>query len=189
MFTALGTKNSEQTSNILNEHYNQLSQSEKLMIHRYLNSKKDTMVLDIDTGSYSASDKSSQLVRRIQNTYVNEAHKPSDIGVYVGGPTSEGIDTNRVISQGLIPVIVMMLFIGYIILLFTFKSVFLPLKAIIMNLLSIGASYGILVYVFALGHGASFFHIDANGYIQNFVPVLLVALLFGLSTDLMKYCF
>ncbi|MGP7816805.1 MMPL family transporter [Niallia sp. 01092] len=183
LFTVLNTNDPDQIKTILSKQYEQLPQTDQLAIKRYLNDKQNTMVIDVSTGTYSASEKSARLVKDIQDNYTDKANKPNDLTVSVGGPTSEGIDTNRVISDGLIPAIASMLVIGYIILFFTFKSVFLPLKAIMMNLLSIGATYGILVFVFADGHGASLFHVDANGYIQNFVPILLVSLLFGLSTD------
>jgi RND superfamily putative drug exporter len=65
----------------------------------------------------------------------------------------------------------------------TFRSILLPLKAIILNLFSVAATYGILVLVFAKGYGVEIFNAEANGYIIHFVPILLLALLFGLSTD------
>ena len=76
-----------------------------------------------------------------------------------------------------------MLVLIFFILVLTFRSLWLPLKAIILNLFSVAATYGILVFVFALGHGSELFNVEANGYIIHFVPVLLLALLFGLSTD------
>jgi RND superfamily putative drug exporter len=65
----------------------------------------------------------------------------------------------------------------------TFRSVFLPLKAILINLLSVAATYGVLVLVFQHGFGADLLGFERTGYIQNFVPVLLLTLLFSLSTD------
>ena len=67
-------------------------------------------------------------------------------------------------------------------LLVTFRSVVLPLKAVLMNLLSLGATYGVLVLVFQEGWGNEILGAE-QGPVQNFVPVLLLALLFSLSTD------
>ncbi|PWI12138.1 MMPL family transporter [Streptomyces sp. NWU339] len=103
--------------------------------------------------------------------------------VDVGGETAEGVDANKVIEDGLVPVIATMLGVIYLLLLITFRSVFLPLKAIAMNLLSVGATYGVLVLVFQDGLGNALFGFDVDGHLTNFVPVLLVTLLFSLSTD------
>ncbi|MFJ2560586.1 MULTISPECIES: MMPL family transporter [unclassified Streptomyces] len=103
--------------------------------------------------------------------------------VDVGGETAEGVDANKVIEDGLVPVIATMLAVIYLLLLFTFRSVFLPLKAIAMNLLSVGATYGVLVLIFQDGLGSALFGFDVDGHLTNFVPVLLVTLLFSLSTD------
>ncbi|MEV8394276.1 MULTISPECIES: MMPL family transporter [unclassified Streptomyces] len=103
--------------------------------------------------------------------------------VNVGGETAEGVDANKVIEDGLVPVIATMLAVIYLLLLLTFRSLFLPLKAIAMNLLSVGATYGVLVLVFQDGLGSGLFGFDVDGHLTNFVPVLLVTLLFSLSTD------
>ncbi|MFE4916464.1 MMPL family transporter [Streptomyces sp. NPDC056652] len=103
--------------------------------------------------------------------------------VDVGGETAEGVDANKVIEDRLVPVIATMLAVIYLLLLLTFRSLFLPLKAIAMNLLSVGATYGVLVLVFQDGLGAGLFGFDVDGHLTNFVPVLLVTLLFSLSTD------
>ncbi|MFE4373115.1 MMPL family transporter [Streptomyces sp. NPDC056835] len=103
--------------------------------------------------------------------------------VNVGGETAEGVDANKVIEDRLVPVIATMLAVIYLLLLLTFRSLFLPLKAIAMNLLSVGATYGVLVLVFQDGLGSGLFGFDVDGHLTNFVPVLLVTLLFSLSTD------
>ena len=80
-------------------------------------------------------------------------------------------------------VIGLMLAAVFVLLLITFRSVVLPLKAVVMNVLSLGATYGILVLVFQQGVAPAFLGLEKTGYLQNFVPVLLLALLFSLSTD------
>ncbi|MCS0638369.1 MMPL family transporter [Streptomyces sp. LP05-1] len=103
--------------------------------------------------------------------------------VFTGGETAEGVDANEVISDSLLPVIGTMLAVIYLLLLVTFRSVFLPLEAILMNLVSMAATYGVLVLVFQDGWGSGLLGFDTSGYLTNFVPVLLVTLLFSLSTD------
>jgi RND superfamily putative drug exporter len=75
----------------------------------------------------------------------------------------------------------------YLLLLVTFRSIFLPLQAIVINLLSVAATYGILVALFQWGWASSLLGLQSTGYVQNFVPVLLLALLFSLSTDYMVF--
>jgi RND superfamily putative drug exporter len=101
----------------------------------------------------------------------------------VGGESAAGVDSNAVIRGHLPAVIAVMLVVVYLLLLLTFRSLLLPLKAILMNLLSLGATYGVLVLVFQRGFGVSLLGGAEQGEIQNFVPVLLLALLFALSTD------
>ncbi|MFJ4876178.1 MMPL family transporter [Streptomyces sp. NPDC088745] len=103
--------------------------------------------------------------------------------VHTGGETAEGVDANEVISDSLLPVVATMLAVIYLLLLITFRSVFLPLSAILMNLVSMAATYGVLVLVFQEGWGSGVLGFDTSGYLTNFVPVLLVTLLFSLSTD------
>lgn len=106
-----------------------------------------------------------------------------DVRASVGGETAEGVDANAAIRGGLLPVLVVMLAVIYLVLLITFRSLLLPVKAILMNLLSVGATYGVLVLVFQDGFGATLLGADSFGYLQNFVPILLLAILFSLSTD------
>ena len=78
----------------------------------------------------------------------------------VGGETAEGLANNAVISDSLPRVIGVMLVVIYVLLAFTFRSVLLPLKAILMNLLSVGATFGILVVVFQHGFGSSLLGVE-----------------------------
>jgi RND superfamily putative drug exporter len=101
----------------------------------------------------------------------------------VGGETAQGVDSNDAITRTMPTVVLAMLGIIYLFLLVSFRSVFLPLKAILINLLSVAATYGVLVLVFQHGFGADLLGFERTEYIQNFVPVLLLTLLFSLSTD------
>ncbi|MFC7760708.1 MMPL family transporter [Catellatospora bangladeshensis] len=101
----------------------------------------------------------------------------------VGGETAEGVDANQAISDKLPYVLGIMLLIIYVLLLVTFRSLLLPLKAIVLNLLSVGATFGLLAIVFQHGFGVELLGTVSHGYVQNFVPILLLAILFGLSTD------
>ena len=73
--------------------------------------------------------------------------------------------------------------LSFILLMAVFRSVLVPLKAVIMNLLSIGAAYGVVVAVFQWGWLASLFGIGRSGAIEPFIPMMLFAIVFGLSMD------
>jgi RND superfamily putative drug exporter len=139
------------------------------------------MVLDVvPTGR--ASDPATQtLLEDVRRA--GDAVDAPGLTVRVGGETAEGVASNGVIQDRLPLVIGVMLAVIYLLLLLTFRSLLLPLKAIAMNLLSVGATFGVLVIVFQHGVGTRLLGVDGAGDVQNFVPVLLITLLFSLSTD------
>src|SRR5436309_8437495 len=73
--------------------------------------------------------------------------------------------------------------LSFLVLLLAFRSVLVPLKAAIMNLLSVAAAYGVVTFVFQEGHGATLIGLDHAVPIVSFVPLLMFAILFGLSMD------
>ncbi|WP_043266826.1 MMPL family transporter [Streptomyces sp. CT34] len=149
-------------------------------IRHYVAADNRTVVFEIIPDTKASSDAARNLLTRVQD----EANKlPASLDAVIGGETAEGIDSNRVIEDGLPQVILAMLAAVYVVLLLTFRSLLLPLKAIAMNLLSIAATYGVLVLVFQRGMGTGLLNFERTNYLQNFVPVLLLALLFSLSTD------
>lgn len=157
--------------------------SEQLLtdLSHYINEDYTVTVIEV-IPKYSASSKETKdLVLDIREKY-SSIFDDSDIQVFVGGETATGMDSDFELSNSLIPVIILTLSLIFIILLISFRSVFVPLKAIIMNIFSLGATYGILVILFQTKVG-SFFGIEVSGFIQSFIPVLLLSLLFSLSTD------
>jgi putative drug exporter of the RND superfamily len=73
--------------------------------------------------------------------------------------------------------------LAFVLMLVTFRSIVIPIKAIILNLLSVGAAYGVLVVVFQNGWGESLLGFESNGGVTNWLPVFLFVILFGLSMD------
>jgi uncharacterized membrane protein YdfJ with MMPL/SSD domain len=73
--------------------------------------------------------------------------------------------------------------LAFLLLLVTFRSIVIPIKAIILNLLSVGAAYGVLVLIFQQGHGESLLGFTSNGGVTNWLPLFLFVVLFGLSMD------
>ena len=73
--------------------------------------------------------------------------------------------------------------LAFLLMLVTFRSIVIPIKAILLNLLSVGAAYGVLVLVFQDGHGESLLGFTSNGGVTNWLPLFLFVILFGLSMD------
>jgi len=103
--------------------------------------------------------------------------------VSLGGATAQTVDFADLISGGIWKIILFVLVCSYLILLVVLRSVLLPLKAVVMNLLTVGAAYGVLVAVFQYGWLDSLVGYDSLGFINAITPPLLLAIVFGLSMD------
>jgi trehalose monomycolate/heme transporter len=108
---------------------------------------------------------------------------PSGAHVYVGGQTAELVDTLASLSHVLPWMALAVATSTFTLLFFAFGSVILPIKAILMNILSLSAMYGVLVWVFQEGHLSGLLHFTPSGTIDPTTPILMFALMFGLSMD------
>ena len=97
--------------------------------------------------------------------------------------TAESEDLNEQMSGSAPIVFAFVLGLAFLLLMVTFRSIVIALKAIALNLLSVGAAYGVLVWVFQDGHGESLLGFESNGGIASWLPLFLFVLLFGLSMD------
>jgi putative drug exporter of the RND superfamily len=103
--------------------------------------------------------------------------------VHVTGPTASSVDFNDQLSSRAPYVFAFVLGLAFLLLLWNFRSVVIPTTAIGLNLLSVGAAYGVLVAVFQWGWGGSLIGLDHQGPIQAYLPLFLFVILFGLSMD------
>src|SRR5205807_2343678 len=100
-----------------------------------------------------------------------------------GGSTASFIDLSHRVSSRLLLFIATVIALSFLLLMCVFRSVLIPLKAALMNLLSIGAAYGVIVAIFQKGWGASLVGVHASLPIVSFIPMFMFAVLFGLSMD------
>ena len=107
----------------------------------------------------------------------------SGIEYGVTGDTAASKDWNDAMKSAVPIVFVFVLAFAFLLLLVTFRSVVIPLKAILMNLLSVAAAYGVVVAVFQWGWGESVFDFNSNGGVAAWLPMFLFVILFGLSMD------
>ncbi len=101
----------------------------------------------------------------------------------VTGGAASTEDFNEVLNDRMPLVFIFVLGLAFALMLFTFRSIVIPIKAIVLNLLSVGAAYGVLVIVFQNGAGESLLGFESNGGVTNWLPVFLFVILFGLSMD------
>ncbi|OKI25679.1 MMPL family transporter [Streptomyces sp. CB03911] len=102
---------------------------------------------------------------------------------HVGGAAASLSDVGRRTSERLPVLVAAVLAMSFLLLMLVFRSILVPLKAVLLNLLSIGAAYGIMVAVFQWGWGGALIGLEATVPIVSFIPMFLFAILFGLSMD------
>ncbi|HEU5302556.1 MAG TPA: MMPL family transporter [Acidimicrobiia bacterium] len=125
----------------------------------------------------------SDLVTRLRADTVPAALRGTDAEAYVGGVTAAYIDVGDRIAQRLPWFIAAVVMLSFLLLMLVFRSVVIPLTAAAMNLLSVGAAYGVTVAVFQWGWAKELFGLSSTIPIISFVPMMMFAILFGLSMD------
>ncbi|MGN6664817.1 MAG: MMPL family transporter [Solirubrobacterales bacterium] len=129
------------------------------------------------------ADETVELVEDLRETVVPQALQGTQANAYVGGQTAGYIDLATQIADKLPLMIAIVVGLSFIVLMIAFRSLLVPVKAAAMNLLSVAAAYGVVTAVFQLGWGASLIGLDHAIPIVSFVPLLMFAILFGLSMD------
>lgn len=125
----------------------------------------------------------SDLITTIRTNDIPAVTANTGVSVHVGGITASYDDLATLLQDRLPYFIGVVLALSFTLLLIVFRSVLVPLKAVMMNLLSIGAAYGVLVAIFQWGWGDGLLGLGATGPIESFVPMMMFAILFGLSMD------
>ena len=148
-----------------------------------LDKKGTVAVFTVISKSAPWADETVSLVEGLRETTIPAAVKGTDGAAYVGGQTAGYIDLATQIADKLPLMIAIVVALSFIVLLLAFRSLLVPIKAAAMNLISVAAAYGVVTAVFQLGWGASLIGLDHSIPIVSFVPLLMFAILFGLSMD------
>ena len=122
-------------------------------------------------------------VKRLRSDYISEAFEGVDGEATVTGETAIMVDFSQATDSATPYVFAFVLGLSFVLLTLAFRSIVLPVKAIIMNLLSVGAAYGLLVLVFQKGVGADLLGFQQSDTIETWLPLFLFCVLFGLSMD------
>jgi uncharacterized membrane protein YdfJ with MMPL/SSD domain len=140
-------------------------------------------VLTVPVAGDAVSREAVAAVRELRADVIPAVFEGSGAEAFVGGSTAEDIDYYDVMDAWLPVVLVFVLGLSFILLTIAFRSIVVPATAIAMNLLSVGAAYGLLVLVFVKGVGNELFGFQQVDIVEAWVPLFLFAVLFGLSMD------
>ncbi len=147
-----------------------------------LNPAGDTAVIVVTPRTAPQAAATQSFVQRVRHV-VPQTLAGTGVVAYTGGLTAGGVDASKQLSSRLFLVIGGVVILSFLLLMAVFRSIAVPIKAAIMNLLSIGAAYGVIVAVFQWGWLGSFFGIGKVAPIDPWVPLMLFTILFGLSMD------
>jgi RND superfamily putative drug exporter len=125
----------------------------------------------------------NDLFNHLQDDVLPGAIKGTAAKAYITGTTAAQIDFLELISQRLPLIILVVVGLAFLIILIVFRGLLVAVKAAVLNLLSIGASYGVLVAVFQWGWGGPQLGVNGKVPIESYVPMMMFAIIFGLSMD------
>ncbi|HYG95916.1 MAG TPA: MMPL family transporter [Solirubrobacterales bacterium] len=148
-----------------------------------LNPAKDTAVFQVYPTTSPQSAETTELLDHIRSDLIPPIEARTNTQLHVGGINAIFEDFGKAITEKLPLFIGVVVLLSALLLMMVFRSIWVPLKAMAMNLLSIGAAFGIVVAVFQWGWGASLIGVDSTGPIISFFPIFLFAIIFGLSMD------
>ncbi len=143
----------------------------------------DVMLMNVFPTTSPQDAATTDLVNHLRSDTIPAAVGHSGLDLLVGGNTAIFIDFANVLSSKLPLFIGLVVLVSFLLLMMVFRSLLIPLTAAVMNLLSIGAAFGILVAVFQWGDGGSIIGLSGTSPVEAFLPVMLFAILFGLSMD------
>jgi RND superfamily putative drug exporter len=146
-------------------------------------SAPDLAVINVPVAGDPNSAAALDAVRALRDTYLPNALVGTDLNAYVTGASAQNLDYFAITDDYLPIVFVLVLGLSFILLMLAFRSVVVPASSIVMNLLSVGAAYGLLVFVTQQGHGASLFGFQQVPIVEAWIPLFLFSVLFGLSMD------
>jgi putative drug exporter of the RND superfamily len=147
------------------------------------NQAGNAAILQVFPKTSPQSEETANLVDRLRNNIIPAATRGTDLDVKVGGITAGATDYSNYTAERLPVFIGLVLLLSFLLLMVVFRSVLVPLKAVIMNLLSIGAAYGVIVAVFQWGWLKDLIGVAKAGPVEAWAPMMLFAIVFGLSMD------
>ncbi len=171
LITALGNLSPEKTADMMR------SREIRSRLEEMKLAKGDTALVVVVPRSDPESAETANLIRQLRQT------DSGPLQTYVSGAAANRVDIMDRIDNGMPAMVGFVMAITYLVLFAAFRSVLLPLKAVLMNILSLGASLGIVVIVFQKGLLADLLNITSIGYVSIVLPVTIFCVVFGISMD------
>jgi RND superfamily putative drug exporter len=148
-----------------------------------VNEAGDLTLIETPVNADPRGGDASDALGTLRDDYIPAAFEGSGAKVLVGGVTANNVDYVKVTDEFTPIVLAFVLGLSFLLLTVVFRSLVVPLKAIVMNLLSVGAAYGMMVLVFQRGWGNEILGFQQSDTIEAWVPLWMFAILFGLSMD------
>jgi putative drug exporter of the RND superfamily len=148
-----------------------------------LNDDGDLAIIEVTPTTAPQDEATSDLLQRLRKDVLPGAVGDSDVEATVTGGTAMSDDVSQRLQQRMVWFLAAVIGLSFIVLMLVFRSVLVPLKAAVLNVLSVGAAYGVVVAVFQWGWGAGLVGVHSEVPIMPLAPMLMFAILFGLSMD------
>jgi RND superfamily putative drug exporter len=149
---------------------------------QFASSGRDAVVIAFPTTAPQAA-ATEALVHTLRQQVIPAATAGTGVVALVGGETAGSVDASAYLSSRLVWVIGAVLLLAFLLLMAVFRSLAIPLKAVVVNMLSVGAAYGVIVAVFQWGWLGGVIGIGSTGPIDPWIPLMMFTILFGLSMD------
>ncbi len=147
------------------------------------NQAGDAAVIIVYPTSSPQAAQTASLVRHLRDAVIPPIVNGTGVTVLVGGETAAGVDASHYLSDRLPYVIGLVILLSFLLLMTVFRSIAIPIKAAVMNLISMGAAYGVIVAVFQWGWLGTVFGVTRTGPIDPWIPLMMFTIVFGLSMD------
>lgn len=147
------------------------------------NEEGTAAILQITPSTGPQDPETESLIHTLRNDFLPSMTEGTDIQAYVGGATAANIDLSETISDRMPIFYAVVVGLSVVLLMIVFQSIFVPIKAALTTLLSVGATFGAVVAVFQWGWMTDLLGIAGTGPVESFLPMILFGVLFGLSMD------
>ena len=148
-----------------------------------LDRTRDAAVFIVYPKTSPQAAQTATLVTTLRSQVIPRATTGTGVTAYVGGETAASVDTSAYLAGRLPWVFAAIIGLAFLLLVVAFRSILVPLKAAVMNILSIGAAYGVIVAVYQWGWLSAVFGVSRPGPIDPWIPLMMFAVVFGLSMD------
>jgi RND superfamily putative drug exporter len=143
----------------------------------------DVAAIGVEVGGDRTGERTLDAVRHLRSVTIPQAFRGTDVRVLVGGDTADNVDFIDAMNTWLPIVFVYVLGLSFVLLTIVFRSIVIAATSIVLNLLSVGAAYGLVILVFEHGIGSGLLGFQQVDSIEAWVPLFLFSVLFGLSMD------